>query len=631
MLTISEIHSLAKQKILILDGAMGTMIQAQKPEQSDFNAGPFADHPISLLGDNDVLNITRPDLVDKVHTAYLEAGADIIETNTFNANALSQAGFGLQKNVYDLAFAAAQVARNAVDRFTALTPGKPRMVAGSVGPTGRMASLSPDIMDPTKRTVTFDELADAYTTQIRGLIDGGVDIILIETVFDALNCKAAIYAADRAMAICERELPVMVSGSFSDASRRLLSGQTPEAFMISTSHARNLLSIGCNCGLGADGLRPVIEEYAAKASTLVSTHPNAGLPDGSGQYTQTPEIMAGHILDFAQHGLLNIVGGCCGTTPAHIRAIAEAVEGIAPRQPSGPEQVIRLSGFEAFAPVSGSGVFCVGNRSNSVVSEEFREVAGEEDLLDALDLTSAQIENGAAIIEVNMDAPELDTPIAMKNFLCNAASEPDIAAVPVMIESADWEVIRSALRFMQGKSIAGPISLKNGDEAFLEQAKELYRLGASIMVAAEDEQGLANTEKYRVAILSRAITLLKSQTAYKEQDIVLCPGITPISAKSPESGTEFLHAAAELHNLFPGCSIAGDIENISAAFDETIRPALNHVFLRLASANGLNLAIINPAMQETREDEFNPALCAAAEALLLNPSPEAVDKLISAN
>jgi len=632
MLTIQEIQSLARQKILILDGAMGTMLQAGHPTAADFNGGEFASHPVPLAGDNDVLNITRPDLVKSVHRAYLEAGADIIETNTFNSNYFSQLDYGLEDRVYDLAFAGTKNAREVADEFTAQDPSKPRLVAGSVGPTGRTAGMSSDVEDPAARSVTFDELAETYRTAMEAMLDAGADIFLIETVFDTLNCKAALFAAEEAMASRGREVPVMVSATLSDASGRLLSGQCAEAFLISVSHAYCLFSVGFNCALGAEELRPHIAEMAAKSPFLVSAHPNAGLPDAEGRYTQTPEQMAAVIRSLADAGQLNIAGGCCGTTPAHIAAIAKILDGVKPRVPSPQPRILRLSGLNAFTASRDKNFINIGERTNVAGSRKFLNIVKADDMPGAMSIARHQIENGAAIIDVNMDDALLDAPAAMKRFLLYAAGEPDVAAVPFMIDSSNWEVVRTALRCVPGRSIVNSISLKEGEEPFLAKAREIRRLGAAVLVMAFDEKGQADRFERRIETLSRSVKLLTEQAGFAEEDIVLDPNVFAVAtgiAGHDDYAADFIRSVAELHRLFPLCGISGGISNVSFSFrgNDLIRGAIHTVFLKHAVDAGLTMGIVNAA-QLGNYDMIEPVLRDAVEAVVLNTSPVAGERLL---
>ncbi len=632
MLTIQEIRKLAEQKILILDGAMGTMLQAGHPTAADFNGGEFASHPVALAGDNDVLNITRPDLVKSVHRAYLEAGADIIETNTFNSNYFSQLDYGLQDRVYDLAFAGTKNAREVADEFTARDPSKPRLVAGSVGPTGRTAGMSSDVEDPAARNVTFDDLAATYQTAMEAMLDAGADLILIETVFDTLNCKAALFAAEDAMASRGRDVPVMVSATLSDASGRLLSGQCAEAFLISVSHARCLFSVGFNCALGAEELRPHIEEMAAKSPFLVSAHPNAGLPDVEGKYTQTPDQMAVVIRSLADAGQLNIAGGCCGTTPAHIAAIAKILDGVKPRVPAPQPRLLRLSGLNAFTASRDKNFINVGERTNVAGSRKFLKIVKADDMPGAMAIARHQIENGAAIIDVNMDDALLDAPAAMKRFLLYAAGEPDVAAVPFMIDSSNWEVVRTALRCVPGRSIVNSISLKEGEEPFLAKAREIRRLGAAVLVMAFDEKGQADRFERRIETLSRSVKLLIEKVGFAEEDIVLDPNVFAVAtgiAGHDDYAADFIRSVAELHRLFPLCGISGGISNVSFSFrgNDLIRGAIHTVFLKHAIDAGLTMGIVNAA-QLGNYDTIEPELRDAVEAVVLNTSPGAGERLL---
>jgi len=632
MLTIQEIRSLAAQKILILDGAMGTMLQAGHPTAADFNGGEFTSHPVPLTGDNDVLNITRPDLVKSVHRAYLEAGADIIETNTFNSNYFSQLDYGLQDRVYDLAFAGTKNAREVADEFTVRDPSKPRLVAGSVGPTGRTAGMSSDVEDPAARNVTFDELAATYQTAMEAMLDAGADLILIETVFDTLNCKAALFAAEDAMASRGRDVPVMVSATLSDASGRLLSGQCAEAFLISVSHARCLFSVGFNCALGAEELRPHIAEMAAKSPFLVSAHPNAGLPDVEGKYTQTPDQMAAVIRSLADAGQLNIAGGCCGTTPAHIAAIAKILDGVKPRIPAPQPRLLRLSGLNAFTASRDKNFINVGERTNVAGSRKFLKIVKADDMPGAMAIARHQIENGAAIIDVNMDDALLDAPAAMKRFLLYAAGEPDVAAVPFMIDSSNWEVVRTALRCVPGRSIVNSISLKEGEEPFLAKAREIRRLGAAVLVMAFDEKGQADRFERRIETLSRSVKLLTEQVGFAEEDIVLDPNVFAVAtgiAGHDDYAADFIRSVAELHRLFPLCGISGGISNVSFSFrgNDLIRGAIHTVFLKHAIDAGLTMGIVNAA-QLGNYDTIEPELRDAVEAVVLNTSPGAGERLL---
>ena len=627
-----NIRELLKKRILVLDGAMGTMLQAQGLNDTDFNRGIFANHPTPLKGDNDVLCITRPDAVKAVHKAYLDAGADIIETNTFNSNAISQADYGLQDRVYELAYAGAKIAREAADEAEAATPDKPRFVAGSMGPTGRTASMSPSVDDPAARNVTFDELAGTYQIQAEALIDGGADLLLVETIFDTLNAKAAVYGIQKAMGTRNTRIPVMLSATLSDASGRMLAGQSAEAFLISVLHTEELLSVGFNCALGAEEMRPHLAELAAKAPCFVSAHPNAGLPDVFGKYGQTPERMGSIIREFAESGLINIVGGCCGTTPAHIAKIAEAVEGLAPRVPPVPEPCLRLAGLDPFRAGREMNFINIGERTNVAGSRKFLNLIKAGNLPEAMAVARHQIENGASIIDVNMDDAMLDSPAAMKRFLLYLASEPDIARVPVMVDSSNWEVVKTALRCLQGKSIVNSISLKEGEAAFLEKAKEIHRLGAAVLVMAFDENGQADTLPRRIDVCKRSYELLTGKAGIAPEDIVFDPNIFAIATGMKEHDSyavDFIETVRYLHKNMPLCGISGGVSNVSFSFrgNDVVRGAIHTVFLKHAVEAGMTMGIVNAAQLGVYED-LDPELRAAAEAVVLNTDPSAAEKLI---
>jgi 5-methyltetrahydrofolate--homocysteine methyltransferase len=480
---LQQLHQAIQSRILVLDGAMGTMIQSYGLEEADFRGSQFGDHPTPLAGNNDLLSLTRPDVIEAIYLAYLEAGADIIETNTFNAQSISQADYGTQEAVRDMNVAAARLAREAAERVTADDPDKPRFVAGSLGPTNRTASISPDVSDPGFRNVTFDQLAAAYGEQVEALLEGGVDLLLVETVFDTLNAKAALFGIQQVLERQGRDVPVMVSGTITDLSGRTLSGQTTEAFWVSVSHVRPF-SVGLNCALGAKELRSHVEELSNIADTFVSCHPNAGLPNEFGQYDQTPEEMAGVLGEFAASGFLNIVGGCCGTTQHHIRAIAEAVAPHAPRPIPDIEPYARLSGLEPLVIRPDTLFVNIGERTNVTGSSRFAKLIKDDDYETALEVARQQVANGAQMIDVNMDEGLLDSPEAMQRFLNLVATEPDIARVPVVVDSSKWEVIEAGLKCLQGKGVVNSISLKEGEAAFIEQARRIRQYGAAVIVMA---------------------------------------------------------------------------------------------------------------------------------------------------
>ncbi|MBE6405823.1 MAG: methionine synthase [Lentisphaerae bacterium] len=627
------LYSQLEKKILVLDGAMGTMLQAFKPEERDFRGDIFQDHAIPLKGNNDVLCLTRPEMVRSVHRRYLEAGADIIETNTFNSNKVSQKEYGLSEEVYRLAKAGAEIAALEAAEFTAKDLSKPRFVAGSVGPTGKTLSMSPDVANPAYRDLSFDEMVESYRPAIEGLIDGGVDIILIETIFDTQNAKAAAYAAELVFDEKQIRLPIMFSGTVSDASGRLLAGQNVEAFLISVSHVPELLSIGFNCALGAEEMRPHIEELAAKAACFVSAHPNAGLPDELGRYHQTPEKMAEIVGGLAKRGLLNIVGGCCGTNPDFIAAIAKAVEGVAPRTKPEIARKLRLSGLDPVVVSSELPFLNIGERANVAGSRKFLNLMKEKNYSEGLRICRHQVENGAQVLDINMDDAMLDSEEIMKEFLLNLAAEPEIARTPLMIDSSRWSVLRTGLCCAQGKCIVNSISLKEGETAFLEKAKEARRFGAAILAMAFDEQGQADTIQRRVDVCRRMYKLLTEQANVPPEDIIFDPNVFAVATGMPEHDScakDFIEAVRIIKTEMPLCSVSGGISNVSFSFrgNEPVRRALHSVFLYHAVKAGLGMAIVNPAQLDIYDD-IDPELRAAAEAVILNTSPDAGEKLLT--
>ncbi|MDR1350061.1 MAG: homocysteine S-methyltransferase family protein, partial [Zoogloeaceae bacterium] len=525
----AELIALLQRRILILDGAMGTMIQQYGLTEADYRGERLSNHPHDLKGNNDLLTLTRPEVIRAIHTQYLVAGADIIETNTFNATTISQADYNLTDLVYELNFTGACLARELCDEYTARQPGKPRFVAGVLGPTSRTASISPEVNDPGVRNVGFDELAASYSEAIAGLVEGGADLLLVETIFDTLNAKAALFALESFFGRAGRRWPVMISGTLTDASGRTLSGQTAEAFWNSLSHIRPL-SFGFNCALGAKELRPYVAELARFCDSFVSAHPNAGLPNPLSPtgYDETPEDLAAELADWAKHGMLNIVGGCCGTTPAHIAAVAKAVAGAAPRHVSVIEPELRLSGLEAFNVGQNSLYVNVGERANVTGSRAFARMILEERYDDALTVARQQVENGAQVIDINMDEAMLDSVAAMDRFLKLMVSEPDIARVPIMLDSSDWAVIEAGLKCVQGKSIVNSISMKEGEDKFIEKAKLARRYGAAIVVMAFDESGQADSYARKLSICQRAHDLLMG-IGFPPQDIIFDPNIFAIA------------------------------------------------------------------------------------------------------
>ncbi len=629
---ISALKTALKNRILVLDGGMGTMIQSHDLQEQDYRGERFADFNQPLKGNNDLLALTQPQIIQDIHEAYLEAGADILETNTFNANRISQADYALEDCVYELNLAGAKLARAAADKFSVKEPDKPRFVAGVLGPTNRTATLSPDVNNPGFRNVSFDELVENYREAIVALVEGGVDIILIETVFDTLNAKAAIYAVQGYFEEHDLELPVMISGTITDASGRTLSGQTTEAFWNSVAHA-NPLSVGLNCALGAEDLRPYLEELASKANTHVSAHPNAGLPNEFGEYEQSPQQMASIIEEFAQSQFLNIVGGCCGTTPEHIKAIAEVVAQHPPREI--PELAVqcKLSGLEAFNFDQNSLFVNVGERTNVTGSARFKRLILEEDYDTALEVAREQVENGAQIIDINMDEGMLDSQQAMVTFLHLVASEPDISKVPIMIDSSKWEIIEAGLKCVQGKAVVNSISLKEGEENFLKQAKQCQRYGAAVIVMAFDEQGQADTAARKIEICQRSYELLVNRIGFNPQDIIFDPNIFAVATGIDEHNNyalDFIEATAWIKQNLPFASISGGVSNVSFSFrgNNPVREAIHSVFLYHAIRAGMTMGIVN-AGQLAVYDDLPPELRDCVEDVVLNRTPEATENLLN--
>ncbi|MEQ4538775.1 methionine synthase [Halomonas desiderata] len=618
------------ERILMLDGGMGTMIQNAKLEEADFRGERFGDWPSELKGNNDLLALTCPDLVTRLHRAYLEAGADIIETNTFNSTRLSQADYGMEALVPEINRESARLARAACDAVAAET-GVPRYVAGVLGPTSRTASLSPDVNDPAKRNVTFDQLRDNYYEAAEALIEGGADLILIETIFDTLNAKAAIFALEALFDDRGERLPVMISGTITDASGRTLSGQTTEAFWNSVRHAQPL-SIGLNCALGAEELRPYLEELSTKADTFVSAHPNAGLPNEFGEYDQTPEEMAAIVAEFASSGLVNIIGGCCGSTPEHIAAIHAAIQGMAPRKVPERPRACRLAGLEPFNIEKGSLFVNVGERTNVTGSARFKRLIVEEDYTTALEVALDQVENGAQIIDINMDEGMLESQEAMVRFLNLIAGEPDIARVPIMIDSSKWEIIEAGLKCVQGKAVVNSISLKEGEEAFLEQATLCRRYGAAVVVMAFDETGQADTFVRKTEICQRAYELLIERVGFPPEDIIFDPNIFAIATGIEEHdnyAVDFIEATRWIREHLPHAMVSGGVSNVSFSFrgNDPVREAIHSVFLYHAIRAGLTMGIVN-AGQLAVYDDLPEELREAVEDVVLNRRSDGTERLV---
>ncbi|WP_153111177.1 methionine synthase [Propionivibrio limicola] len=626
----AELTSLLQQRLLILDGAMGTMIQRHKLQEADYRGTRFADHPHDLKGNNDLLLLTKPEVIRGIHAEYLAAGADILETCTFNATSLSQADYKLESIVYELNVAGAKLAREVCDEFTAKDPGKPRFVAGVLGPTSRTASISPDVNDPGYRNVTFDDLVISYTEAIRGLTDGGADMLLVETVFDTLNAKAALFAIEQFFETTGRRWPVMISGTITDASGRTLSGQTAEAFWNSLSHIRPL-SFGLNCALGAKELRQYVEELSRVCDCYVSAHPNAGLPNAFGGYDETADQLADEIADWAKQGFVNIVGGCCGTSPEHIAAIARQVAAIKPRAIPEIEKKLRLSGLEPFNVGPESLFVNVGERTNVTGSKAFARMILEGRLDDALAVARQQVENGAQVIDINMDDAMLDGKAAMDRFLKLIASEPDISRVPIMLDSSKWEIIEAGLKCIQGKGIVNSISMKEGEAKFIEQAKLARRYGAAVIVMAFDEKGQADTYARKVEICKRAYDLLVG-IGFPAEDIIFDPNIFAIATGIEEHNNyavDFIEACRWIRANLPYAQISGGVSNVSFSFrgNDPVREAIHTVFLYHAVKAGLSMGIVNAGMVGIYDD-LDPELRDKVEAVVLNKSPDAGEALV---
>jgi 5-methyltetrahydrofolate--homocysteine methyltransferase len=620
-----------QKRILMLDGATGTMIQALHFNEADFRGERFANHAKELRGNNDILNITQPDAIRRIHIDYLEAGADVIETNTFNSTRISQADYSLEALAYELNRAGALLAREAVDTVGARTPQKPRWVAGVLGPTNRTTSISPDVNDPGFRNITFDKLRDAYKEALEGLIDGGCDVVLIETIFDTLNAKAALFAVDDYFESTGLRLPIMISGTITDLSGRTLSGQTVEAFWNSVRHAEPL-AIGLNCALGAKELRQYVDELSQVADTYVSCHPNAGLPNEFGGYDDTPEHMAEVLGEFAQSGLVNIVGGCCGTTPDHIRAIAEAVDRFEPRKvPTLPVRC-RLSGLEPMTIGPDSIFVNIGERTNVTGSTQFKKLILDDDFDSAINVAREQVGNGAQLIDINMDEGMLDSEAAMQRFLNLIAAEPDVSRIPIVIDSSKWSVLETGLKCVQGKGLVNSISLKEGENAFIEQAKRVRRYGAGVVVMAFDETGQAETVERKVEICKRAYRILTEKVGFPPEDIVLDPNIFAVATGIPEHN-DYAHAFIEATRLIkqelPGVKVSGGVSNLSFSFrgNNALREAMHAVFLYHAIAAGLDMAIVNAGKLPVYED-IPPDVRERIEDVLFNRRADATERLL---
>jgi len=630
--TLQQLRTLLHDRILVLDGAMGTMIQKYKLSEEDFRGDRFKDHPGDLKGNNDLLSITRPDVIKEIHRAYLEAGADIIETNTFSATAIAQADYKMEDLAYELNRESARLAKETAQEYTDKNPDKPRFVAGALGPTNKTASLSPDVNNPGYRAITFDDLAAAYGEQARGLLDGGADILLVETVFDTLNCKAALFAIQKLGDELNRDIPTMVSGTIVDQSGRTLSGQTVEAFWISISHTKNLLSVGLNCALGAKQMRPFIEELSNIAPCFVSVYPNAGLPNEFGEYTQTPGMMAQQLEDFINHGFVNIVGGCCGTTAEHIKTIAGIAAKHSPREIPEQEPYLRLSGLEPLIIRPETNFVNIGERTNVTGSRKFARLVKEEQYEEALSVAKHQVEGGAQLIDVNMDEGMLESEEVMTKFLHLMASEPDIAKLPVMVDSSKWSVIEAGLKCLQGKGVVNSISLKEGEEVFKEQAKKVLRYGASVIVMAFDEKGQADSYERRIEICERAYKILTEEIGFPPQEIIFDPNILTVATGMDEHNNyavDYIKTTKWIKENLPLAKVSGGVSNISFSFrgNDVVREAMHSAFLYHAIKAGLDMGIVNAGQLEVYED-IEPELLERVEDVLLNRRDDATERLI---
>jgi 5-methyltetrahydrofolate--homocysteine methyltransferase len=625
------LDDLIQRRILVLDGAMGTMIQRYKLREEDFRGELFSDHPKPLKGNNDILSITRPDIILEIHMLYLEAGADLITTNTFNANRISMADYGMEDQVYTMNLESARLAEKAVKHFEGSGNKGPHFIAGTLGPTNRTASMSSDVNDPGSRSVSFDQLVHSYSEQARGLIDGGVDILLVETIFDVLNCKAALFAIDSVFEEKGVRLPVMVSGTITDASGRTLTGQTLEAFLVSVSHFP-LFSVGLNCALGADQLRPFVEELSAKAGFFVSAHPNAGLPNQFGEYEQSPDYMASVAEEYMKEGWVNIIGGCCGTTPEHIRKIAEKATHYRPRVKPVTNRYTKLSGLETLTITPQTNFVNIGERTNVSGSLKFARLIREEKYDEALAIARNQVEGGAQIIDICMDEAMLDSEKAMVKFVNLVMSEPDIARLPLMIDSSKWTVIESALKCIQGKSVVNSISLKEGEGVFLDHARKIRKYGAAAVVMLFDEKGQADTLEKKISVAERSYRLLIDKAGFPPEDIIFDPNVLAIATGIEEHNNyaiSFIRATEWIKKNLPYAKVSGGISNLSFSFRgiDKVREAMHSVFLFHAIRAGLDMGIVNPGMLQVYT-EIQPDLLRLTEDVVLNRRKDATERLV---
>jgi 5-methyltetrahydrofolate--homocysteine methyltransferase len=626
-----QLTTALRERILVMDGAMGTMIQREGLGEDDYRGGRFADWESDLKGNNDLLSLTQPDIIRGIHTAYLDAGADLIETNTFNAQKISLADYGMEDLAYELNLESARLAREACDAMTEKTPEQPRWVLGALGPTNRTASISPDVNDPGKRNVTFDQLVEAYLEQARGLVDGGADVLIVETIFDTLNAKAAIFALETLFEEHERRWPVIISGTITDASGRTLSGQVTEAFWNSVRHARPI-AVGLNCALGAAEMRPYAAELARVADTFVSCYPNAGLPNAFGEYDETPDAMASVVGEFAEAGLVNLLGGCCGTTPDHIAAIAKAAGDQLPRVPAEVAPALRLSGLEPLTVTEESLFVNVGERTNITGSARFRKLIQAEDYGTALNVARQQVESGAQVIDINMDEGMIDGVAAMDRFVKLVATEPDISRVPLMVDSSKWEVIEAGLKCVQGKSIVNSISMKEGVEPFIHHARLCRKYGAAVVVMAFDEDGQADSLQRRKEICRRAYDILTEEVGYPAEDIIFDPNVFAVATGIEEHaayGTDYIDATRWIKENLPGALVSGGVSNVSFSFrgNNAVREAIHAVFLYHAIQAGMDMGIVNAGALVVY-DQVDPELRERIEDVILNRRPDSTERLL---
>jgi len=621
-----------KKRILVLDGAMGTMIQRHKLEEEDFRGEKFKDHPSDLKGNNDLLSITQPEIIKEIHRKYLEAGADIIETNTFSGTSIAQADYKMEDYVYEINFQSAKIAKEAAGEFTKKNPGIPRFVAGALGPTNKTLSLSPNVNDPGYRATTFEKMSAAYYEQVKGLVEGGADILLIETIFDTLNAKSAIYAFEEYLNDTGKQIPIMISGTIVDQSGRTLSGQTTEAFWISISHTKNLLSVGLNCSLGAKQMRPFIDELSNVANCLVSIYPNAGLPNEMGEYDETPATMSSLLKEYAEASFFNLVGGCCGTTPDHIKAISKMVKGFKPRKIPEIKTYLRLSGLEPLVVRPDSNFVNVGERTNVTGSKKFEKLIVSGDYEAALAVARNQVEGGAQVLDVNMDEGLLDSEEAMRKFLNLLQAEPDIAKLPIMIDSSKWSVIEAGLQCVQGKCIVNSISLKEGEKVFKERARKVQEYGAAVIVMAFDENGQADNLQRRIDVCQRAYKILTEEIGFSPQDIIFDPNILTVATGIEEHNNyavDYIEATRWIKQNLPLAKVSGGVSNISFSFrgNNLVREAMHAAFLFHAIKAGMDMGIVNAGQLEVYE-EIPKDLLELVEDVLLNRRKDATERLV---